>query len=103
LWREVLGEQFAIIWTYTPWLALAGLITLSLLCERLLFLGLALIPFGYILSLAFLELEVPRYTVAIIPFVLALAAGPFAAVVALLCQSLEYRETRGCRPSATDE
>jgi hypothetical protein len=83
LWRQALGQQFAILWTYVPWLALAGVALVPVLRERLVFLGLALIPLGYILALGFLEVEVPRYTVAIIPFVFVLATGPFGAVIAL--------------------
>jgi len=89
LWRRALGRQFAILWTYVPWLAIAGCAVVPILRERLVFLGLVIIPLGYVLSLGFLEVDVPRYTVALIPFVFALAAGPFAAMFRL--SDLEWR------------
>jgi Dolichyl-phosphate-mannose-protein mannosyltransferase len=84
LWRLNLGEQFAVVWAFVPWLAIAGLAVIPMMRERLVLLAMAMIPLGYVLALGFLEVKVPRYTVAIIPFVFTLAAVPFAAIVTLI-------------------
>jgi hypothetical protein len=83
LWRFELDEQFAALWTFVPWLAIAGLAVMPTMRERLIFVAIAMIPLGYVLALGFLEVEVPRYTVATIPFVFALASGPFSAMFKL--------------------
>jgi hypothetical protein len=84
LWRELLGQQFAVIWKWVPWIALIGVVLVPLMHERLILLGIVLLPSGYLLSLAFLELEVPRYTAAVVPFVFAVAAVAPAATLGLL-------------------
>lgn len=84
LWREELQEGFADAWVYIPWLALAAFVLPPFLDEGMIFLALALIPFGYTVSTAFGGMLLSRFNAAIIPFMICLAAGPFAAVPRLL-------------------
>jgi hypothetical protein len=81
LWRHKLEWQFHEAWSFFPWLALAGVISSLFLRDRLVFLCLAIIVFGYALSAAFAELELPRLNLMTIPLYLCLATGPFAAVL----------------------
>jgi hypothetical protein len=88
LWRERLEETFSLAWRYIPWIALASLPLILLLQEKGLFLAFALMPAGYIVSTALVEYLLSRYNAAIIPFVIVLAGGTFAATAraaALLC------------------
>jgi len=78
LWRYALERGFAVIWPVIPWLSLAGLVSILFVRERGIFLSFAIIAFGYLLATALVEFELPRYDVAIIPFMFCLAAGPFA-------------------------
>ena len=56
--------------------AIAGVFLGFLLPQRLLILALAWAPIGYLLASAFVEAYNPRYNVAIVPFVAALAMIP---------------------------
>jgi len=75
IWRQVVEKLFARSWKVVPWLAIAGLLWVPFLADRLLFLSFAWIPCGYLISTAFGEVELGRYNVADIPFVFAVAGG----------------------------
>ncbi len=94
LWRAILDRQFAIMWIYVPWLALAGILLLPALRDRMVFLSFAVIPCAYLVLTAFVASPLPRYDAAIVPFIIGLAAGPFAAVPKLISVLRERRSVQ---------
>jgi Dolichyl-phosphate-mannose-protein mannosyltransferase len=83
LWRKGLEDAFGVAWRYIPWIALASIPLIPMLKERATFAAFALIPTGYILSTALAEYLLSRYNAAIVPFVIMLAGGTFAAVISV--------------------
>ena len=79
-WRHRLDLQFQDTWRFLPWLALLGIVCTFFLRDRLLFLAIAVVLLGYVLSAAFAEFEQPRLNLVNIPLYFCLATGPFAAV-----------------------
>lgn len=94
LWRAMLDRQFAMMWIYVPWLALAGILLLPALLDRMVFLSFAVIPCTYLVLTAFVASPLPRYDAAIVPFIIGLAAGPFAAVPKLIGDRRERGPTQ---------
>jgi hypothetical protein len=92
MWRQQLEDAFTIAWRYIPWLGLAGIPLIPLLDECEIFLGLALVPAGYVVATAFVEYLLSRYNAAIVPFIVMLAGG----AVAGLCRAAAagYRSTQ---------
>ena len=74
--RQSLERVHRVLWPFLCWAAIAGVFVGFLLPQRLLILALAWAPMGYLLASAFVEAYNPRYNVAIVPFVAALAMIP---------------------------
>ena len=80
LWWARLDHEWSALWPWLLWLPLAGLLALPLLRERLLFLALLALPLGYIFVNAHIEFFLPRYSAAVMPFLLMLAPAPVPAI-----------------------
>src|SRR3990172_2752367 len=79
-WRWTLERADRVLWPIICWTAVAGTLLGMLFPQRILILALAWVPAGYLLSTAALEMYVPRYHTAIIPFVAALSMVPLGLV-----------------------
>ena len=89
LWRHRLELRFHHAWRFLPWLTLLGIASAPFLRDRLLFLSIAIVLLGYVLSAAFADFEQPRLNLVNIPLYVCLAAGPFAASWKLFIRSLQ--------------
>lgn len=97
LWRHEVDRQFGVLWKCVSILALASVFTFWTVADPTLFLGLLLMSLGYLMGLSLLELEVPRYTAAVVPLVFALAAGPLYAATSFFshCKRSRASNERG--------
>jgi hypothetical protein len=69
-----------VLWPILCWAVVAGTFLASLVRQRVLILALAWVPIGYLLSSAFIEQFVPRFNVAVAPFIAAVSIVPLAII-----------------------
>jgi hypothetical protein len=74
---QVIADIFGPTWTVLCWLAVTGVFVIRWFQRRNLLVALAWVPAGYIMATSFVEYFLPRYNVAITPFVAALGLLPF--------------------------
>lgn len=77
-----LNDPFGGLWQLLCWLAVAGIAVIPWWRQRRLLLATAWVPIGYILTTSFVEYYLPRYNVAVTPFVAVLALLPCASLLA---------------------
>ena len=86
LWRGFLAAVHSATWLPLCWLSIAGLALACFLAERRLLLALGLVAPCYLFATANIEFFLPRYNVAVIPFMVCAAMAPLALVVALVAR-----------------
>ncbi|MGH9173633.1 MAG: hypothetical protein ACRD1H_04720, partial [Vicinamibacterales bacterium] len=82
--RAFLDWVFAILWRPLCWMAVAGALCSVLARERTVALALSWIPIGYLVACGFVQYFLPRYNVAVTPFVTAVAMIPLGVIAGWL-------------------
>jgi hypothetical protein len=80
-WRLTMDEIQRFLWPILCCTAIVGAFGGLFFQQRLLILALSCVPAGYLLSSACVEAFVPRFNLAVVPFIVALSVAPISAVL----------------------